>query len=111
MFIRGPSLYICDLHNHRIVVIGKENGNYQTEWGKRGRLEGQFYRPLSIYVWEDIWYIGDYVSLQLFHRTGICLERIEKGLKQISGICIVRGLLCVSDTENQRIRVLRPHIF
>jgi len=115
MAINNTYLYICDLNNHRVVVLNKDSGEYHREWGRKGKLEGEFYGPLSIYIYEEIWYVGDYSSIQLFHRCGLCLERIEiwdkENVKQISSICILQGRLCVSDTNNKKIRVFRPDIF
>jgi len=112
MAIQNSSLGACDVYNHRVVVLDKEDGTYQTEWGSEGRLEGQFYRPISIYTWEGIWYVGDYYSIQLFNNEGLCFQRIEEWenekFNKIRGICILQGYLCVSDGANKRILVFGP---
>jgi len=112
MAIYNTLLYVCDLNNHSVLVLDKKNGIYQTEWGTEGRLEGQFYCPLSIYIWDGLWYVGDYYSIQLFNSEGLCSQRIEEWenekFDRIRGICMLQDHLCVSDGLSKRIRVFRP---
>jgi len=89
--IHNTFLYICDVKNHRIIVLDKKNGEYQTEWGNQGQLLGQLYLPSAIKIKEEIFYVCDLYSIQLHDKEGKCLERIEKWenetLKNIYGIC------------------------
>jgi len=107
--INNTFLYICDVQNHRIIVLDKKNGEYQTEWGSLGQLLGQFYLPFSIKIKEEMYYVCDLYSIQLHNKEGKCLERIEKWenetLKCINGICFLQKNLVICDGGNIRIRV------
>jgi len=108
--VDGTLLYVCDRENHCIVVLDKYGGEYQTEWGTFGRLEGQFEYPWSIYLWEEILCVGDKNSIQLF-TGGRCRERIEtwegERFSSITGLCVLKNHLYVSDWRSNRIRVFR----
>jgi len=107
--IHNTFLYICDQKNHRIIVLDKKNGEYQTEWGNKGQLLGQFYLPSAIKIKEEIFYVCDLYSIQLHDKEGKCLERIEKWanetLKNIYGISFLHKNVVISDAGNLRIRV------
>jgi len=109
--IHNSLLYVCDYKNGCVVVLEKENGTYRTAWGTRGRAEGQFYYPRSIFIWEEIWYVADFYGVQLFSGAGACLQRIEEWgdekFDTIFGICALQGYLCISDAGNQRIQFFR----
>jgi len=94
--------------------LKKKTGTYQTEWGHQGNHEGEFQYPRSIYFNENILYIGDKQSIQLFDNKGLCLQRIEKfenkRISNVTGICLLQGCLCVRDCESKRISVFREQI-
>jgi len=77
MAINNTVLYVCDQKNNCVLLLDKENGIYQMEWGSEGKLDGQFYEPFCIFIYKGITYIGDSYSVQLFNKDGICFERIE----------------------------------
>jgi len=108
MAIFKEFLYICDWNNHCVIIVNKTNGIYQTEYGKEGRRMGEFYHPQCIFIWNEIWYIGDFYSIQLYNFENLCLERIEswknEKFDRIHSICIVQNYLFVSDNMTNRIR-------
>jgi len=102
-------LYICDWSNHVIWVLNKDNGVHQMTWGNEGQVLGEFYHPQCISIYDEIWYIGDFYSIQLFTVEGLCLERIESWkstkLDRVYSICIFQSCLFLSDNMTKRIRV------
>jgi len=77
--------------------------------------QGQFSTPRSVYnsIDEEMFYIGDDVSIQLYGKDDICYQRIgdqEKGngmhqFHNVFDLCIMDNRLYVSDCENKRIQV------
>jgi len=112
-------VYICDQLNHRIQILTKDKGIFFTQWGsgKEGTDQGQFNAPYSIYnhLSEEIFYIGDVCSVQMFTKEGICIQRLgdkEYGNKRnqfnyVDGLCLINDRLYVSDTNNQRIQIFK----
>jgi len=110
--LNNQSLYVCDCHNNRVQVITKKDGNFITQWGSGhdSDEEGNFSLPYSIYRdIEDMFYIGDSTSVQVFTSDGKCLQRIgqENDLKEIFGICVVDDRLFISDRLNRRILIFK----
>jgi len=112
------NIIICDCVNHRVQTVTKDEGIFIRQWGKGSASTdyGNFQYPLSIFndSLEEIFYIGDECSVQLFTRNGICVQRL--GDKQgnlmyqftdVDGLCIMDGCLYVSDSENQRIMIFQ----
>jgi len=109
--------YICDCKNHRVQVLFKENGNFYSQWGNgnKNKKFGQFNSPLSIYTdfKDEIIYIGDTFSVQMFLKDGICLQRLGGEVKgdrstefhYVFGIYVMNDQLFVSDGNNKRIQV------
>jgi len=107
-------IYICDYSNHRIQILKKENGKFFKQWGS-GTNNCEFTGPISIYndVVEEIFYIGDWCSVQLFMGDR-CMQRLggTKGNKMnefdwVSGMCRCEDGLYVSDSDNQRIQIFK----
>jgi len=102
-------VYVCDSGNHRIQILTKGQGSFVSQWGGNGNE--QFMHPLSIYNdWADeIFYIGDYYSLQLFTKEGICIQKFgaKEGNKMdsVRGAAILDDRLFVCDYENQGIQI------
>jgi len=89
---------------------------FQTQWGGIESSEfGYFSSPSCIYndIEEEIFYVGDQSSLQLFLPNGECLQRIgEKNSGEamnefdgVYGICKINNQLCVCDNGNDRIQI------
>jgi len=107
-------VYICDKYNHRIQLVTKTEGIFFSQWGKGGQsIEfGQFSYPNCIYndVVDEIFYIGDYHSVQLF-LNNVCVQRLGSQEKEdaqfelVYGICIMNDQLYVSD--NNRIQIFK----
>jgi len=116
-------IYICDSGNNRIQVLRKlkENYEFQTQWNKSGKQFGQFWGPLSIYYCfvDNIFYIGDRISVQLFNSNGICEQRLGgqesgKNMDQFSlvrGMCVMNDQLYVADSANDRIQIFKQKEF
>jgi len=117
-------IYICDCWNHRVQILIKENGSYFSKWGngRPSSEQGQFDHPRSIYNYlsEELIYVGDYKSVQLFRKEdGICIQRIgDKKLgNQMSqfwdvyGICVMDDRLYISDFHNRRIQIFKRAIY
>jgi len=110
-------IYICDSYNHRIQVLNKTNGKFyhQIGSGKPSIEVGQFRNPSCIYndFLEDIIYVGDAASVQLFRKNGVCIQRLGDGksgpridqFNMIYAICIMDDRLFVSDDGNRRMNV------
>jgi len=72
---------------------------------------------VSIYynLLEEIFYIGDRYSVQIFTKDGNCQQRIgdqNSGNKmnqfnRIYGICVMNDQLYVSDYNNKRVQIFR----
>jgi len=106
-------VYICDCDNHRIQLLTKEKGIYVDHWGNFGTQKGKLYWPYSIALLEDIFYIGDNYSVQLWTKEYGCIQRIGgdyrgSRMNQLSnayGMCIMDDQLYISDSENKRILI------
>jgi len=112
--VNNKYVYICDRNNHRVQILTKEDGIYFSKWGN-GTKQGQFEDPRSIYncLSEDLIYVGDSCSVQIFRRDSICIQRLgdkESGTKMnqfniVYGICVMYDRLYVSDWNNHRIQI------
>jgi len=105
-------LYICNFDSHKINICAlKDNYSFICHWG----TEGEFSRPYSIYYWENIFFVGDDYSIQIFDENRKFLQKIgskqrskENGeFRLVRGICIINNLLYVSDLSNRRIQVFK----
>jgi len=115
--VDSQHIYVCDRDNCRVVVLLKKNSQFHTKWGKYGTDTGLFSSPYSIYhnLFENIFYVGDSYSLQLFTQEGTCLQRIGdkcngNKMNQFSGVfgvCVIDDQLFVSDYNNRRIQIFR----
>jgi len=109
-------IFICDYENNRVQILLK-NKNYlfYKQFGKKGKENAEFMWPSSIYYWEDVVFVGDNVSVQLFTNESIFIQRLghndygsDCGKFRLAwGICIICDCLYVSDTDNRRIQVFR----
>jgi len=109
-------IYICDCSNHRVQILTKENGIYYSKWGT-ANTKGQFINPYGIYnhLPEDIIYVGDASSVQLFSKDGVCIQRLGeefygskmKQFNWVNGICVMNDRLYVSDCDNRRIQIFK----
>jgi len=117
--IHNKCLYICDCDNHRVQILYKESGQYVDEFGSGEGIEkGELKEPSSIFYCkiEEIFYVGDLYSVQLFLKDKICIQRIGdvgSGNKMdqfndICGICVIDDQLYLSDSNNKRIQIFRP---
>jgi len=111
--VNDNTLYICDSRNHRIETFFTQDDSFVREWGRYGSEKGQFKLPYIIYCCEDIVYVGDNLSVQLFTSEGLFIQRIgnfeegdEEGeFNDVCGVCVVNDKLYVSDHRNTRIQV------
>jgi len=93
---------------------------YCTKWGKGipSTEEGQFYDPYSIYNYYDLIYVGDYCSVQIFWKDGMCIQRLGgkrsgnqmNHFSDVSALCIMDDQLYVSDYNNKRIQIFQIDI-
>jgi len=110
-------LYVCDYFNNRIQIFSNTNFifTFTQEFGKLGFNDGEFMRPFSIHYNEKIIYVGDEYCLQLFTSNGTCLQRIgdtkwgnkDGQFREITGICVIKDEVFVSDKVNQRVQVFK----
>jgi len=117
--VNNKYVYICDNENHRIQILNKENGKFSHQWGsgERSWEKGQFMYPYSIYrdLEEDIFYVGDGCSVQLFTKENICLQRIgdttpgkrRNQFDSVESTCVVYDRLYISDSGNERIQIYK----
>jgi len=106
------SLYICDQGNHRIKVLQRENGIFISQWGVKGRQDGQLFCPRDIYICDDLFYVSDLQRVQVFTIEGIFVQVIGTRKKGESGeilspygLCLMQKKLYVADCYNNRIQV------
>jgi len=77
--------------------------------------EGNFTYPRGVYNDHGIFYVGDYYSVQLFHRNGVFIQRIgEKRegtsmnhFEKVYSLCILENYLHVCDYGNDRVQIFR----
>jgi len=108
-------LYICDEYNHRVQALFKNDYSFVRQWGRKGTNNGEFDYPYSITYSEDIIYIGDDCSIQLFTCEGNFVERIggrESGSEEgqfwgICGLIVLKDRLYASDCRNMRIQIFK----
>jgi len=108
-------LYICDKGNHRIQALLKSDYSFVRQWGRKGTNNGEFTQPYSIAYFEDIIYVGDNYSIQLFICDGKFVQRIgsrELGVAEgqfnlVSGLSVVKDRLYAADYNNSRIQVFK----
>jgi len=111
--LEGGIIYVCDMGNHQIVGFDKTNYSIIQRWGRKGTANGEFYCPFAIESYENILYIGDRCSVQLFDLDGQFLQRIGgKRLGQedgkfdgVRGIVIIKNYLYISDYWSDRIQI------
>jgi len=98
-------VYICDYHNNRVQLLTKNEGKFFTQWGGNGQT-CRFCGPTSIYHHkaEEIVYIGDEESVQLFTKNGVCIQRLS-----ISGfgVCCFGDRLYISGRDTDRILIYK----
>jgi len=98
--------------------LSKDKGTYITQYGygKPSTALGEFTNPYSTFNQnEEIVYIGDSFSIQLFTNEGVCIQRLGdkvtgnnmKQFNYVYGLAIIDGHLFVSDGWNQRVQVFR----
>jgi len=106
----NTNLYVCDTWNHRVQVISKKDYTFSKQWGFYGRKPKQFIRPAGICYWEDILYVGDIWSVQLFDCDGTFLQRLGEDVEQCDcawGLCVVNDRLYVCDAAKFRIQAYK----
>jgi len=113
----SKNLYICDCRNHRVQILNKKIGTFERQFGSQGLTDGLFHYPRSIHLSEDICYIADDESIQLFTKDGIFLQRIKHTIHESGsrlsymgqfhdlGIVIIEDKLFLSNELNNRIQV------
>jgi len=116
--VRNDFLYICDSNNHRVQLFHKDKGSYITTWDKNPEnkgMENYFTYPqyISYELSENLFYIGDVYSIQLWDNTGKRIQRIGdkyigNKMTQFHGVyasCIMNNKLYVGDGGNKRIQI------
>jgi len=106
----NTNLFICDTWNHRVQVISKKDYSFSKQWGREGIKQKEFTRPVGICYWENILYVGDAWSVQLFDCDGTFIQRMGEDEGRLScawGLCVVNDRLYVCDTFNFRIQAYK----
>jgi hypothetical protein len=65
------NIYVCDSGNHCVLKYA-ENGDYITQWGKSGALNGEFKCPACITVHLDRLIVSDWgtnIYIYIFHES------------------------------------------
>jgi len=100
--------YICDSSNHRCQILLVENGKFFKQWGEDEEYSRQFTYPHSIYynLLEEIFYIGDWESVQLWRRKdGVCIQTIRAhGVRSVG---IIDDRLYVLEKVDKRISIFK----
>jgi len=101
-------LYVCDKWNQRVQVLDKENGKFICEW-KDGQRKIEY--PISILLYENLFYLGDCDGIQVFTKEGKCIQLFGsygsgKGfVNWVRSVCRVNDKLYLVDYWNCRIQV------
>jgi len=111
--INNAYLYICDYSNHRVQVLNKNEGKFYFQWGngKKSSEKGQFAYPRVIYydLSEEIFYIADDQSIQLFTRDHLCFQRLlldsTKDRVKVNSLCVIDDRLYVCDLSKNRLQI------
>ncbi len=106
------SIYVSDLGNKRVQKFTSD-GQYMTQWGKSGKLPGEFHYPSGIAVSDDHVFVADrnLNRVQKFTTDGDFVSQwggkgIHEGqLYFPNGIAINNGTVYVVDTGNQRVQM------
>jgi len=89
------------------------------QWGngKSSTEKGQFNFPFSIYLYnlEEIFYIGDVCSVQLFTKNNECIQRLGdvvygttmKQFYYVYSICVLDDRLYVCDYLTRQIKAFK----
>jgi len=110
--IANELLYICDSNNHRVQILNKITGTYESKWGN----EKQFSDPHSIYYDQsnNLMYIGDTYSVQIW-KSNQCVQKLGENIvgnkpsqfDGVLGISIMNNRLYLLDFANLRIQIFR----
>jgi hypothetical protein len=103
--VAGDTLFVCDLRNSRIVVLGTDL-SWRYTIGCEGTGDGEFGKPTAVAAHGGELYVADHDNgrVQVFgpDRDGRMQFRRKFGglagpFKTLAGLAIVRGLLVVSE--------------
>jgi len=110
-------VFICDYQNHRIQTLTKENKFYFSKLGDGipSTEQGQFNYPGCIYhhLSDDLIYIGDFRSVQLFSKDGVCIQRLDgygtqmNQFSRVVSICVMDDRLYVGDRHKGLIQIFK----
>jgi len=112
----NPYLYVCDLYNHRIQILRKEEGQYFSQWGEKGG-KIKFKYPYGIFsdAIERLFYVGDRYQVHMMRMDGTCIQSLGSSFTGtdmnrfdcVLAICRIDDRLYVSDHNNKRVLVFR----
>jgi len=107
--VNEQKVYLCDRLSHCVQILTRGKGMYINHWGTQGTELGQLFHPVSISYQkvDEIFYIGDERSFQLFTKEGTCIQRIESGFSYVYGVSIMDNHLYVCDSYNERIQIFK----
>lgn len=106
------NIYVSDLGNKRIQKFSSD-GQHVAEWGKSGKLSGEFHYPSGVAVSDDSVFVADRElnRIQKFSTDGeFIAEWGQKGIHEgqfffPNGIAVNNGTVYVVDTGNQRVQM------
>lgn len=105
------NVYVTDLGNKRIQKFSS-TGEFQSTWGKSGKLQGEFHYPSGIAVDDKYVFVADrdLHRIQKFDHDGnFVSEWGSRGIKEgqfqfPNGIVISNNFVYVVDTGNHRVQ-------
>jgi len=100
------NLYICDYSNHRIQAISKKDYSFYKQWGSYGKSEGFLRLPYSICYFNELLYVGDQYSVQVWTCEGECEQRIDTRTR-VWGVCVIGNRIYLSKIDEDSIQVFR----
>jgi hypothetical protein len=114
--VDSEHIHVCDSHNDRIQVFGKDDGAFVRQWGSEGQGDGQFVCPLDLAVDSEHVYVSDALNnrIQVFGKRygGFVRQWGSEGqgdgqFERPAGLAVDSEHIYVSDRNNDRIQVLR----
>jgi len=94
-------LYICDSNHHRIQIVTKDKGMFKYSFGRQGNKEGEFQYPKNIIRWNNLLFVSDLNSTQIFTTAGI----FQRRLSVTGSLMMMNNQLYVCNSDDLQVKV------
>ena len=94
----GGELYVCDAHNHRIVVYDLSTGSFVRSLGRRGSQPGELQSPFGLLAVGDRLVVTDATRVQVLQPDGTPNQVLAiAGAESLAGLCTDGKCVYVAD--------------